>query len=1250
MAKVAGHAAKRHAVQRLLLRRDFVILSETHVTEGSRLAYTDLPGTSSWWSCGTAARAGVGIVVKKAFLEKFGLQAPRWEEHEPGRLASLQLYGAEGALDITACYMPTGVARALRSESERSCPSTPHLPEALPAALRVQREALCRRLPALLRPGRSLSIVAGDFNFVTTVNDRWNKATGEYTGGSDAAEAAHWRRLIPISALYELHQPEPTHEGPLSLAKLDRVFVNQTVADQLDKRVFSVALPWTELSQHRPLAFGRQTRPTRAPLEKPIQEEVLKDVRWPLWAAAEYHALQEMTPEENNPVTRLRQLKTAMRVSAARLTEERASTSSDTSPASPLGVTMAALRRLERRGLPDLPGLCARYPTLRTLLTPDLLQHAPHLCLDRLRDHAVQLARKEVQASLQQLHDDLPSMDVETQTRRRSQVLLQLKRIAPGRSSALAAIMDSEGELRTDGPGMASALRQHWRGTFAARRLDRSRRMDWFRVDAADRNGLHAAVQPLLVDKEAWRVRRSDVRRAIAMAGSSSPGPDGIPYSAWRRLGPLAVDVLHGALTELSAEEGQDSLLAAFPLDSSGNTVFNEATMVFIPKKVDHEAHGIRYNEPNEVRPLSIVNTDNRLMANAVRLRVEPLLAKAISPAQRGFLPGRSMLHNVLELDGEMRSASLQAERPAAVFFDFAAAFPSLAHDFLQDVMEHLQLPRHFQAFIANLYFGNGCKIAAAGDSHEGFSIRAGIRQGCPLSPLLFALCGDLLLRRIQHLLPGDLCRAYADDIGMVCKDLFGSAQLFVPAFEEFAVISGLALNLGKTVFIPLGDDTVADFRLELESRFAGWGAANVRWWADYLGFTLGPGREDRSWRKAMLQYSCRADLWAQLGLGLHFTSVAYNVYIASLLGFLLQLEVLPEEWESVEAAALRRLVPGPAKWILPKDLHALRCHHGLPHEFADMQEVSFAARFRVAHREAAASGGLAVASMTRRLDAQYAASTFLTRGGRWRGWYKHSYYHNLAAALQHGRRLGISIQSIEEELGAETPRPHTKAQTKRLRLGVQRAARTALMQAQRVNPEARLRHKLDRWRLPLFPRIRAMRAARVLPRLRRLVPPRVLAAVLRTWFNGWCTKRRFQSKGECLFGCLLGEDSIDHYMHCKNLHQHGQARLRLPGVEALGNRSLSFMLLDASASLTDSVLTCRALLLAAAYRLHCRLRHSGGLVDEAVRTRALDHAVKEAALGHKGAMQLLDGLWMPQAAAKHSRPTSPTSSRREAA
>ncbi len=139
--------------------------------------------------------------------------------------------------------------------------------------------------------------------------------------------------------------------------------------------------------------------------------------------------------------------------------------------------------------------------------------------------------------------------------------------------------------------------------------------------------------------------------------------------------------------------------------------------------------------------------------------------------------------------------------------------------------------------------------------------------------------------------------------------------------------------------------------------------------------------------------------------------------------------------------------------------------------------------------------------------------------------------------------------------------------------------------------------------------------------RLRLLVPPRVLAAVLRTWYNGWCTKRRFQGKGDRLFGCFLGEDSVDYYMCCSRLHLYGQARLRLPLARDFADRGLSFMLLEATASLSDAVLTRRALLVAAAYRLHCRHRRAASPLDEASLTRALDQAVKEASLGHNAAV-----------------------------
>ena len=89
-------------------------------------------------------------------------------------------------------------------------------------------------------------------------------------------------------------------------------------------------------------------------------------------------------------------------------------------------------------------------------------------------------------------------------------------------------------------------------------------------------------------------------------------------------------------------------------------------------------------------RPLSVANTFNRLIANAVRARVEGFIGNQVARLQRGFLPGRSMLANLVDIDCQMRKEAFGSEEAGAVFFDFAAAFPSLEHDYLHRVSQYL--------------------------------------------------------------------------------------------------------------------------------------------------------------------------------------------------------------------------------------------------------------------------------------------------------------------------------------------------------------------------------------------------------------------------------------------------------------------------------------------------------------------------------------------------------------------------------
>ena len=87
-------------------------------------------------------------------------------------------------------------------------------------------------------------------------------------------------------------------------------------------------------------------------------------------------------------------------------------------------------------------------------------------------------------------------------------------------------------------------------------------------------------------------------------------------------------------------------------------------------------------------RPLSLASTDSKTIASAMRLCLEPCADAWVSGTQRGFIGGRKMSRNILEMDIEARESALRGERSLLVLFDFKAAFPSLDHGYLHSVLQ----------------------------------------------------------------------------------------------------------------------------------------------------------------------------------------------------------------------------------------------------------------------------------------------------------------------------------------------------------------------------------------------------------------------------------------------------------------------------------------------------------------------------------------------------------------------------------
>ena len=91
-------------------------------------------------------------------------------------------------------------------------------------------------------------------------------------------------------------------------------------------------------------------------------------------------------------------------------------------------------------------------------------------------------------------------------------------------------------------------------------------------------------------------------------------------------------------------------------------------------------------------------------MAAAAKRRWERTLATYVHPSQRGFLAGRSILQNVVDVDEAAMTVSLRHVSGAIVLFDFRAAFPTLSTDFLNAALERLGLPVEARRLVRALY------------------------------------------------------------------------------------------------------------------------------------------------------------------------------------------------------------------------------------------------------------------------------------------------------------------------------------------------------------------------------------------------------------------------------------------------------------------------------------------------------------------------------------------------------------------
>ena len=133
-------------------------------------------------------------------------------------------------------------------------------------------------------------------------------------------------------------------------------------------------------------------------------------------------------------------------------------------------------------------------------------------------------------------------------------------------------------------------------------------------------------------------------------------------------------------------------------------------------------------------RPLSLMNVDYKIFEKVLGLRLQPILNRIIHRDQTGFLKGRYIGENLLELLATIGHAQKHDIDAIVVSFDFEKAFDKIEWDVLDQVLQLFNFGDNFRSYIKLCQIGMQSTVLNNGFTTKWFSISRSVRQGAPLS------------------------------------------------------------------------------------------------------------------------------------------------------------------------------------------------------------------------------------------------------------------------------------------------------------------------------------------------------------------------------------------------------------------------------------------------------------------------------------------------------------------------------------
>ena len=198
---------------------------------------------------------------------------------------------------------------------------------------------------------------------------------------------------------------------------------------------------------------------------------------------------------------------------------------------------------------------------------------------------------------------------------------------------------------------------------------------------------------------------------------------------------------------------------------------------------------------------------------------------------QAGFRKGRGTRDQIANICWIIEKPREFQKNIYFCFMDYAKAFDCVDHNQLWKILKEMGIPDHLTCLLRNLYAGQKATVTTEHGTTDWLQIGKGICQGCILSPCLFNLYTEYIMRNagLEEAQAGIKIAGrninnlrYADDTTLTAESEEELKSLLMKVKEESEKV-GLKLNIQKTKIMASGpitsweidgetEETVSDF------------------------------------------------------------------------------------------------------------------------------------------------------------------------------------------------------------------------------------------------------------------------------------------------------------------------------------------------------------------------------------------------------------------------------------------------------